>query len=129
MCINWLTYIHTQKKEPPMAIVMQEPPPRAPIGIKVKPTAERFLDMTVEADGCLEWTGATDRHGYGRFCIDGKRRSYLSNRSAWELFVGPIPDGMYVLHTCDNRKCVRVEHLYLGDHAQNMADRKARKGY
>lgn len=64
-------------------------------------------------------------HGYGQVW-DGRRmaRAY---RVAWEKANGPIPDGLCVLHHCDNPACINVEHLFLGTHADNMQD-KAKKG-
>ncbi len=75
---------------------------------------------------CKEWQGRIDRLGYGR--RPGARGvTKLMHRVAWEEANGPIPKGMHVLHMCDNRKCYEVSHLWLGTHADNMAD-MARKG-
>lgn len=51
-----------------------------------------------------------------------KNRSWLAHRAAWDEQVGEIPQGAFVLHKCDNRLCVRVEHLYIGDASDNMRD-------
>lgn len=74
-------------------------------------------------DGCWTWTGST-RNGYGRASYHDV--SWQAHRLSWFLHNGPIPEGMFVLHHCDNPPCVRPDHLYLGDHAQNMRDRTAR---
>jgi hypothetical protein len=62
---------------------------------------------------------------YGQFVMNGK--SMLAHRASYELFVGPIPEGMLVLHTCDLPLCVKPQHLWLGTQAENMRD-AIRKG-
>jgi hypothetical protein len=74
---------------------------------------------------CDLWTRARNREGYGEVWHDG--RLYRAHRLAWELSNGPIPEGLLVLHKCDTPACVNVEHLFIGTHTDNMADRK-RKG-
>lgn len=69
---------------------------------------------------CHEWQGHCNTHGYGMIWRDGKR--WLAHRKVWTDRVGPIPDGMLLLHRCDNPLCVRVEHLQLGTHKQNTAE-------
>jgi hypothetical protein len=74
--------------------------------------------------GCLEWTGYASRRGYGQITIKGLPVG--THRLAWELAKGPIPDGLCVCHSCDNPPCCNVEHLFLGTHAANAADRSAK---
>lgn len=70
---------------------------------------------------CVIWEGRIDTHGYGLFQRHGKM--IRSHRQAWVDAHGPIPTGLCVLHRCDKPACVNVEHLFLGTHQTNMADR------
>lgn len=76
---------------------------------------------------CREWTGATDRRGYGRTPDPKKDGIALNHRRTWTQQVGPISRGLHVLHCCDNPPCHEITHLWLGTHQDNMADRD-RKG-
>ena len=87
--------------------------------------AERLArGLVVRESGCIEWTGYTIRCGYGRTPANGKQT--LTHRLAWELANGPIPDGLFVLHSCDNPPCCNIEHLWLGTKGDNNADRDAK---
>ncbi len=79
---------------------------------------------------CVEWSGARQYSGYGVWTSptdeNGKRKKWRAHRLAWTVLVGPIPEGQYVLHHCDNPPCVNTDHLFLGTHADNMADKVAK---
>lgn len=93
-----------------------------------RPTDERtrFFALIAKGDGCWTWTGATNRrNGYGYF-KRRDRRQMNTHRVAWEFAHGPIPDGLCVCHHCDNPRCVRPDHLFLGTQRENMQDMKAK---
>lgn len=73
---------------------------------------------------CQEWPKARNPKGYGRLLRRG--RGYLAHRYAWEQAHGPIPEGLCVLHRCDNPPCVNLDHLFLGTIADNTADMVAK---
>lgn len=94
---------------------------RGPTG-NIKSLAERYEDHVEKSAGCWLWMGAINRRGYGLVSI-GNHRVRQAHRAAYELFVGPIPEGRWVLHTCDVPRCVRPDHLFLGDALANAQDR------
>ncbi len=81
---------------------------------------ERFWAKVQKTDECWIWTGHCTLNGYGIFSIVGGK--ITASRMAWVLVYGPIPDGFWVLHKCDNPPCVRPDHLFLGTHTDNMVD-------
>ena len=102
-------------------------------GKRVKPPEERFWSK-VDKNGpvpihcpelgqCWLWTGSKTVSGnYGQINVSG--RPVRANRFSWVLHNGPIPEGLYVLHYCDNPPCVRPNHLFLGSHDDNLLDMK-----
>ena len=83
----------------------------------------RFWAKVQKTDSCWEWTASMFPNGYGQF---KHRDEMYAHRFSYEAHHGEIPDGAYVLHHCDNRACVRPDHLYSGTHADNMRDMVAR---
>lgn len=93
------------------------------------PDPERFwkrVDRRSD-DECWVWIGhQIEPWLYGRFYLSKARGYIRAHRYSYELNVGLIPDGMLVLHRCDNPPCVNPAHLRIGTHEDNMADKVAR---
>jgi hypothetical protein len=78
-----------------------------------------------ELGPCHVWTGATDNPGgYGVFWLAG--RLVRAHRYAFEMESGPLAEGLFACHHCDNPPCVRRSHLYAGSQAENVRDMVAR---
>lgn len=102
--------------------------------VKPTPASERFWQkvdrngptVREELGPCWVWTAHRDTTGYGIFGISARLHA-MAHRFAWAEEHGQIPDGLKVLHRCDNPPCVRPDHLFLGTQADNIVDRD-RKG-
>lgn len=103
---------------------------------KPLPSREQLLRLGVHSmlanrttrnseSNCLEWNESQHlRDGYGAMRVD--RQRYLAHRLAYALWVGPVPNGMLVLHSCDNRRCIEPSHLSVGTIADNISDMDAK---
>ena len=92
--------------------------------LKMKRLATRFWSQVDKSGECWEWLGPKKSNGYGILTItldSGKRESHV-HRISYILEYGEIPDGLCVLHKCDNRSCVRPSHLWLGTYGDNNRD-------
>ena len=89
----------------------------------------RFFSKLQKTDSCWLWTASKNTSGYANIYTykNGKGFMAVASRVAWQLFRGPIPEGLCVLHACDIRHCVNPDHLFLGTQMDNSND-MIRKG-
>jgi len=85
--------------------------------------ARIFNKCRMSETGCWLWTGPTNGKGYGVFYVGTKNRH--AHRCSYEVFKGPIPDGLHILHRCHTPLCVNPAHLRAGTHQENMEERDA----
>jgi HNH endonuclease len=93
-----------------------------------KTLKERFLEKLSKKDknGCINWKGnfaSTGGHAIIGFIINGKSYTYKAHRLSYQFFKGEIPRKKFVLHSCNNVKCVNPEHLRVGTQKENVRDR------
>lgn len=86
---------------------------------RTRPVEDRYWAKVTVTDGCWGWIGATVK-GYG--VLNVQRRLVYVHRLSWALHNGAIPDGMHVLHRCDNPPCSNPSHLFLGTATDNLRD-------
>jgi len=84
---------------------------------------DRLFRKVTKTEKCWEFNGKT-RKGYGSIAVwvEGKLTLILAHRLSWMVHFGPIPENLCVCHHCDNPKCVRPDHLFIGTHQDNMSD-------
>ena len=87
----------------------------------------RFWTKAQQTETCWVWTHGLDPKGYGLFAHKGK--TVRAHRAAYELVNGEIPEDLYVCHTCDNRKCINPDHLWVGTQKDNVVDAIKKKKF
>ena len=103
--------------------------PRTAESVRAFAVYQLLNNYVIDENGCWLWTGLFYSSGYGRLRRN-LTRSGLAGRAhmaAYQFYVGEIPAGLYVCHTCDVRRCINPEHLWLGTNQENQLD-ASRKG-
>ena len=88
---------------------------------------ESFWSKVDQTGECWPWMRSKKRFGHGAAWFDGQL--WQASRLAWTLAYGPIPEGFFACHHCDNPPCCRPSHLFLGTQADNIADMVAKGRY
>ena len=89
---------------------------------KIDRLQKSFEEKVIRKEGCWDWKGAKGPNGY--LNIRYNQKKIMAHRASWILYKGEIPEGIHVLHKCDNRRCTNPEHLFLGTEKDNAIDRQ-----
>lgn len=90
------------------------------IAAEYRHMVERLMERIEKTATCWSWKAGCSKNGYGAIRFNGKQEG--AHRVSYTVFKGPIPDGMHVMHSCDNKKCINPDHLNVGTRFDNMKD-------
>lgn len=85
----------------------------------------KFEKFVIRSSGCWDWAAYKNKQGYG--IMLHRNKTLKAHRASYMIYKGDIPDGIFVLHACDNPSCANPEHLFLGNNLINMRDMAAKK--
>lgn len=93
-----------------------------PLGLSEAEVFAWYMPGEPPVNGCWDWTGSTTFGGYGQFSMRVRQRSVptQAHQASYRIYHGPIPDGLFVLHSCDRPICVQPAHLEAGPQAENV---------
>ena len=89
-------------------------------GMHIDSKARRISRMKWDTDECIEFKGTISNAGYGQLTLNYK--PITAHRYSYMVHIGDIPEGLSILHKCNNKPCINPRHLYAGTQSENMAD-------
>ena len=98
---------------------------------KLERAKKSFEKRVIKKDGCWNWNGSFDKDGYSKMTVKTNMGFNRAHITSWKIHNGKIPEGLCVLHKCDNPSCTNPEHLFLGTAKDNTQDmiKKGRDGF
>lgn len=93
---------------------------------KLERLKKSFEKHVVRQEGCWDWKGPISKNGYPVMSCRRTIGPDRGHKASWVIHKGPVPEGMHVCHTCDNRKCTNPDHLWIGTYKQNNDDKIAK---
>jgi hypothetical protein len=94
------------------------------VGNRVRQSSNE--DQRNDRTPCVIAPGRPDGNGYGLVWDTDRKKQVKAHRYAWEQAHGPIPPGMCICHHCDVPRCINIDHLFIGTHADNMRDKESK---